>query len=164
ADLTFSPMYANDVALDILNHRKERPETTEWKAFAQEQLRVILQSSRYTPDSPSLARFISGRRRYVCRSFPLVVGESDDTRPPLVALLMERHVQPQAALREVGRQFHLSPREYETVLHLTHGLTTKQIAQRMNVSPNTVKQFVRLTMSKMNVTTRSGILGKFFSS
>jgi DNA-binding NarL/FixJ family response regulator len=33
----------------------------------------------------------------------------------------------------------------------------------MHVSPNTVKQFVRLIMSKMGVTTRPGILGRVFT-
>jgi DNA-binding NarL/FixJ family response regulator len=43
-------------------------------------------------------------------------------------------------------------------------LTTKEIAHRMSVSPNTIKQFVKLTMSKMGVTTRSGIIGKLIVS
>jgi DNA-binding CsgD family transcriptional regulator len=30
----------------------------------------------------------------------------------------------------------------------------------MRVSPNTIKQFVRIIMSKMGVTNRSGIIGK----
>jgi len=40
------------------------------------------------------------------------------------------------------------------------GLTSKEIAQRMQVSPNTVKVFLRSIMNKMSVCTRSGILGK----
>ena len=40
----------------------------------------------------------------------------------------------------------------------------KEIAERMHVSPNTVKQFVRLIMSKMQVATRSGVLGKLLSA
>jgi len=103
--------------------------------------------------------FTSGRRRYVCRSFRFDLGESD-AHSPLVALLMEREPQAHASVLEASRRFHLSPRECETVLYLSRGLTTKEIAQHMSVSPNTVKQFVRITMSKMGVTTRSGILGK----
>jgi DNA-binding CsgD family transcriptional regulator len=60
----------------------------------------------------------------------------------------------------MSREFHLSPRECETVRYLSQGLTTKEVAHHMSVSPNTVKQFVRLIMSKMGVTTRSGIVGK----
>jgi len=47
---------------------------------------------------------------------------------------------------------------------LMDGLTSKEIAVRMNVTPNTVKTFVRLIMSKMAVSTRSGIVGKIFAA
>ena len=40
------------------------------------------------------------------------------------------------------------------------GLTSKEIAVRMKISPNTVKAFLRLVMVKMKVSTRSGIAGK----
>jgi hypothetical protein len=40
------------------------------------------------------------------------------------------------------------------------GLTTKEIAARIRISPNTVKSFLRSIMLKMGVTTRSGIVGK----
>jgi DNA-binding CsgD family transcriptional regulator len=40
------------------------------------------------------------------------------------------------------------------------GLTNKEIGQRMNISPNTVKAFLKLIMMKMGVSTRSGIIGK----
>jgi len=76
---------------------------------------------------------------------------------------MERPMQFHAGLLDANRRFNLSPRECETVQHLTYGLTNKEIAQRMNISPNTVKQFLRLIMSKMSVTTRSGILGKLLT-
>jgi len=33
----------------------------------------------------------------------------------------------------------------------------------MNISPNTVKVFLRLVMLKMGVTTRSGVVGKLMS-
>ena len=85
------------------------------------------------------------------------------TRQPTVALVLERLHHGSAGLYEASRRFHLSPRERETVQRLIEGLTTKEIAVRMSVSPNTVKQFVRLVMSKMSVTTRSGIVGRVFS-
>ena len=43
---------------------------------------------------------------------------------------------------------------------LIQGMTTKEIAGSLNLSPNTVKSFLRLVMTKMGVTTRSGIVGK----
>ena len=43
---------------------------------------------------------------------------------------------------------------------LAEGFCSKEIAARMNISPNTVKAFVHLVMVKMSVSTRSGIIGK----
>ena len=63
-------------------------------------------------------------------------------------------------LSELSQRFGLTAREQQTVENLLEGLTSKEIAQRMNISPNTVKAFLRLTMVKMNVSTRSGIIGR----
>jgi len=40
------------------------------------------------------------------------------------------------------------------------GLTNKEIADRMGISANTVKGFVRLIMLKMGTSGRSGIVAK----
>jgi DNA-binding CsgD family transcriptional regulator len=48
----------------------------------------------------------------------------------------------------------------EVVALLVEGLTSKEIANRMKISSNTVKAFLRLVMVKMGVSTRSGVVGK----
>jgi DNA-binding CsgD family transcriptional regulator len=63
-------------------------------------------------------------------------------------------------LSQMSEQFALTEREKETVELLLQGLTSKEIAIRMNISPNTVKAFLRLVMVKMGVSTRSGIVGR----
>ncbi len=60
----------------------------------------------------------------------------------------------------MAEQFHLTSREREAVEFLSEGLTSKEIAQRMGISPNTVKVFLRLVMIKMGVSTRAGIVAK----
>ena len=40
------------------------------------------------------------------------------------------------------------------------GLTSKEIAKRMRISPHTVKTFLGLVLIKMGVATRSGIIAK----
>ena len=47
---------------------------------------------------------------------------------------------------------------------LIQGLSSKEIAYRMNISPNTVKAFFRLVMLKMEVSNRSGIMGKIIQA
>ncbi len=63
-------------------------------------------------------------------------------------------------MAEISETYGLTAREQETVQFLLEGFTSKEIAQRMMISPNTVKAFIRLVMVKMSVSTRSGIVGK----
>ena len=67
-------------------------------------------------------------------------------------------------IAEISDRFGLTARERETVQFLLEGFTSKEIAQRMKISPNTVKAFIRLVMVKMGVSTRSGIIGKIAGS
>jgi DNA-binding CsgD family transcriptional regulator len=105
----------------------------------------------------------SGRRQYGCRPFLLESppGSSGEKR---FALLIERG-QPESPSKagEVFDKFKLTKREREVVGWLVEGLTTREMADRMKISPNTVKVFVKLVMMKMGVTTRSGIVGALLS-
>jgi len=62
----------------------------------------------------------------------------------------------------VAKQYNLTSRELQAVELLTDGLRSKEIALRMQISPNTVKTFLRLVMLKMGVSTRSGIVRRVF--
>lgn len=103
--------------------------------------------------------FRSGRRRYACRWFVLT-HSSGDPEQVVRGVLLERIAPGRLDLSAAARQFRLTQREQQTVELLTLGLTSKEIARRMNISPNTVKAFFRLVMTKMAVSTRSGIVGK----
>jgi DNA-binding CsgD family transcriptional regulator len=80
-----------------------------------------------------------------------------------VALLLERRSPGWLSLSEISESYNLTRRERQTVELLVRGLTTKEIAVQMSVSPNTVKAFLRLVMIKLGVSTRSGIVGKIIS-
>ena len=109
--------------------------------------------------TPGTGEFTSGRRRYLCRAFALT-GRSGNGSRLMTGLLIERQTPKMVSVSEAAEQFHLTQREQETISLLTLGLTSKEIATRMNISPNTVKTFFRLVMTKMGVNTRSGIVGK----
>jgi DNA-binding CsgD family transcriptional regulator len=79
-------------------------------------------------------------------------------------LMFERKSNEAVVMAEISDRFGLTAREVETVQFLLEGFTSKEIAQRMQISPNTVKAFIRLVMVKMNVSTRSGIIGKIVGS
>lgn len=119
--------------------------------------------------SSALPRFVeqfkSARRTYLCRSFPLNLnGNARVPDHAALVLLLERSAGGAVKLTEICTRFSLTPREQETVKLLFEGLTSKEIAGRMNISPNTVKAFLRLIMVKMGVSTRSGIIGKIAGS
>jgi len=79
-------------------------------------------------------------------------------------VLLERGAAVGMTPSELFERFSLTQRECETVEYLLQGLTSKEIAARMKISPNTVKAFLRLVMVKMKVSTRSGIAGKLTGS
>lgn len=49
----------------------------------------------------------------------------------------------------------LSPREQEVAAHVCLGCTNKEIAQRLSISPETVKSHVRNVLIKFNLGSRS---------
>jgi len=90
----------------------------------------------------------------------------------LLLLLAASHVSLQTAVAHatedielralnICHKYHLSQREGETVRFLIEGLTNKEIAARMGISPDTVKVFLQLAMKKMEVSSRSEIMSKF---
>jgi DNA-binding CsgD family transcriptional regulator len=107
--------------------------------------------------------FRSSKRLYLCRSFPLDKshqGNGSMSAAGLLIVMLERKSNETLKISEISERFGLTAREQETVQYLLEGLTSKEIAQRMKISPNTVKAFLRLVMVKMNVSTRSGIIGR----
>lgn len=119
--------------------------------------------------SPALLNFVeqfkSARRTYHCRSIPLNLnGNASLPNHPALVLMLERKTIGGVELAEICTRFGLTPREQATVRLLFEGLTSKEIADRMKISPNTVKAFLRLVMVKMGVSTRSGIIGKIAGS
>jgi len=88
-------------------------------------------------------------------------NNSNGSNNSSLALLLERSPEASAYILKICHQYHLSQREGEVVRLLVHGLATKEIAARMDISPNTVKVFLRHAMMKMGVSSRSGIMSKF---
>jgi DNA-binding CsgD family transcriptional regulator len=80
----------------------------------------------------------------------------------ILALHLERCQSGPYALDELSSEYRLTDREREALRGIALGLTTKEVAERMNISPNTVKAFLRLIMLKMSVNTRAGITAKLF--
>ncbi len=99
-----------------------------------------------------------GSHEYACRK--LVIRPRSDGVAPMLALYFKRELAVIDAVLQATAEYHLTDREQETLIGVTMGLTSKEVAQRMDISPNTVKAFLRLIMIKMGVLTRAGIVGR----
>jgi len=107
-------------------------------------------------------RMNGGESQYSCRIF--VLHPQDDMIPAaLFAVHLKRERSVTEAVRRVGKLYHLTAREQEALVGISMGLTSRQLASRMNISPNTVNAFLRLIMVKMGVTTRAGLVGKLLN-
>jgi DNA-binding CsgD family transcriptional regulator len=159
-DPTTLKLYAfNPEALQILAYPANPLTLKQLSTFLAEVINSRL-VHRNTGTPAFAAEFPSGNRRYQCSVFRL--EKQLNGRPAPIALLFERGSSSDSELLQVSKEFNLTPREQRTVQLLVEGLTSKEIANRMNVSPNTVKAFLRLVMVKMGTSTRSGVLSKLF--
>ena len=169
-DASLSVVASNSEALRILAF-PDRPENIRsldsWLANKIRSDLVERQSA-----SRLVGEFRSAKRTYLCRSFPVQLkgrktadNKNGSASPDgLLIVMLERKSNEVVMIAEISERFGLTGREQETVQFLLEGLTSKEIAQRMKISPNTVKAFIRLVMVKMGVSTRSGIIGKIVGS
>jgi DNA-binding CsgD family transcriptional regulator len=160
AGTPLTPVYANPEAIQILTYPEDPTKITGLDRFITGKIRTLLSDRSHQPWST--ASFVSGNRNYLCRAFSLKSG--NETMPrvpgqPEVALLLERGGSGVDSSR-LAEQYRLTAREHETLRFLVMGLTNKDIAGRMHVSPHTVKAFLRTIMIKTGASTRSGIVGR----
>ena len=83
----------------------------------------------------------------------------------------ERVVSPEVAMHLVGtwrpddpdnKRAQLTPRELDVLELLTEGLTNAQIADRLDVSPRTIKTHVQNLLAKLDVPDRTGAVARGF--
>jgi len=158
-DSSLNPVYCNSEALRILAYPKAPPKAPSAKFL--ESIRSIIGKKLSVNDLPVAVHFTSGRRRYLWRTFVLEPESTGRDSSPAIAIMLERQ---RWTLMDLAARFQLTDREMEAIQHLADGLTSKEIAHRMNISPNTVKASLRLIMLKMGVTTRSGVIGKLINA
>ena len=158
-DSSLNPISFNAEAIQILGYPDKMGKPKRTEIFLAEKIRSTLLTGRPLGSVPFVTEFQSGRRHYFCRAF-LVDAQANDPAHPSIAVLLERGPFGLIPLSQVSQQFNLTQREEETLAYLVQGLSSKEIANRMSVSPNTVKAFLRLIMIKTGVSSRSAIVGK----
>ena len=159
-DPFMNPIFINQVATEILLYPQKVEAHRRLDGFLTGEIRSKLLTERSLGMPALVAKFQSGKRLYLCRSFR-VKGVGQAGSRPSIAVFLERGSSGSLPLAQVAEKFNLTTREQEVLQCLSEGgLTTKEIAVRIGISPNTVKAFLHLIMLKMGVTTRSGVLGK----
>jgi len=157
----FQPVHYNAEAVNILGYpKKTRSAPSLESAFTPSQL-----TSLQKPAVPVVLEFTSGRRRYLCRAFHLDGGGTVDRRvQPRLVLVFERESKDAGDdIARLSEQFQLTNRESETVKLLLRGLTSKEIAMEMCISPNTVKAFLKLAMAKVGASNRTALVARLFN-
>ena len=163
---SLKPIYANPEALEILSYPTNPREIVSIERFLADKIQLVIPNTKSRYEYPVETEFVSGRRRYLCRAFTVEPqsGNNFHSLPPMpqatLVLLLERSGRRPVQVGEIVSRFHLTHREKQTLEFLLQGLTSKEIAARMQISPNTVKAFVRMLMIKMGASTRPGIVGK----
>ena len=155
---SMSPILVNRAAAEILSY-PQKPETQKYlDQFLAGKINSTL-LSRSSCGPALVSKFQSGRRLYRCRTYRVNALTNGDSSASL-AVLLERCSRGPGSVVDISERFRLTAREQEVVQYLFEGLTTKEIATKLEISPHTVKAFLRLIMVKMEVSTRSGIVGK----
>ena len=122
--------------------------------------KTILAALRRCPpgeDSSFKIPLQAGGVVYRCSAYRV---ESHIKGSRILALHLERCHSGPDTLDELSSEYGLTDREQEALRGISLGLTTKEVAERMKISPNTVKAFLRLIMLKMSVNSRAGITAK----
>ena len=158
-DSSLSPISCNDEMIRILSFPDVPEHIRRLDVFLTDTIRARLLDRQSPQHSRFVTEFVSGKRRYCCWVFHLDRHLKGASQPAL-ELLLERSSSGLLFLLRMAQLFNFSQREKQAVELLLLGLSNKEIANRMNISPNTVNTFFRLIMIKMGVSSRSGILAR----
>ena len=164
-DAARKPISVNAAATKILLYPEEPRRTMDLANQVASAIHAMVANGGSNGRVSACKEFLSGRRHYICRFFDLRLqgNNSNGSNGSSLALVLERSPGAAVDTLKICHQYHLSRREAEAVRLLLQGLASKDIAARMEISPNTVKVFLRLAMMKMGVSSRSGIMSKFIN-
>lgn len=157
-DTFLRPLYVNDEAVSILSYPQSPNGNGHLAHFMAQKIDSIVPKKNGSPSPKYSGKLASGRRHYQVRVFALKSNLANGSVATL-AILLERKRESRDPL-QVAKKFRLTQRETEALELLMQGYTTKQIASRMEISPNTAKAFLRSVMSKSGASDRTGILAK----
>lgn len=160
---TYSPLYVSTEAARLLLYpAKVEDMSLAATAIAGKVQEMIATGSRKEGD------YRYGFLESAGRAYMWNVTRCDEwtaTDTPWNYVLMIRAAElPQDKIKTITRQFNLAPRQEQVLAYLFQGLTSKEIANFMDLSPHTVKIHIRALMNKLQVTTRTALVGRVLSA
>jgi DNA-binding CsgD family transcriptional regulator len=158
-DLSLNPILIDEGAMTIMSDlstegaHERRPSVPAqiaealkgWKPNGSSRLRVELQGLQCT---------------YHCHAYRIESQNFSSRSEPMIALHFQKGHSADGWIDQFAAECSLTEREVHVLRCISLGFTSKEVAARMQISPNTVKSYIRLIMVKMGVNTRSGIVGK----
>src|SRR3954470_19548339 len=150
-DLALRPVAMDNGGHAILNELDELARAGS-PARLPDEIKATLNGATPAELDAITIRINGSESQYNCHVF-LLQPQNGVIAEPLFAIHFKRERSVLEAVRRIGRTYHLTAREQEALIGISMGLTSRQLAERMTISPNTVNAFLRLIMVKMGVTT-----------
>lgn len=133
---------------------------SKWKGLIEKR---VVDPVEYREGGDSEVYFIellkSGRRLYSVRGLVLSGHQQSlQKRETFFMFILERIRPDRVNLPLISRQWNLNNREQDVVRLLLEDRSNKEIAHSLGLSLNTVKEYIKLLMRKLGVTSRTGII------
>jgi DNA-binding CsgD family transcriptional regulator len=160
-DSQLRPVYHNAEAAQVLTYPRSSEPMPSLGSVLPAARTLLASAAQPSSTVASAIEFRSGRRRYRCRVISLDShAETETCFQAKVVVLLERECSQSIEITRRSDKYRLTRRERETVRLLLQGLTSKEIAHQMQVSPSTIKSFLKMVMVKVGASNRAGIVAK----
>jgi len=156
----FEPLYQNGRARGLLARLEQETGAGEPGPSIQERIRQMLSGDGIAGDTRHLPVTLSEKEQYLIQASKLAeAGESLHT-PVYLVEIREQGSSWNLDVETLRRRYDLSTREVEIVGLIAHGLSNKEIADKLCISPWTVITHVKNIFSKMQVHNRTSAVQK----
>jgi DNA-binding CsgD family transcriptional regulator len=162
-DLSLKSLALDRGAAAILDYPDQPGFEPEPASFVPREILDVVQKRKTSELPLDKKLFRTAKNEYTCRAYLLESPDGGATQP-IVALLFEKVSSPNDALEEICDKYNLTRRERDVVRAMSMGLPNAEMARGMNISPNTLKSFLRLIMLKMGVKSRLALIAKLLEN
>jgi DNA-binding CsgD family transcriptional regulator len=138
---------------------------SRWKVLLDKRIKVLRGGHKEEdPESDFIDVLRSGKRQYTVKGVVLSANPySLQEKEEQYIFILERFNQDKVNFPLIFRQWNLSRREQDIVRLLLEGRYNKEIANNLNLSPNTVKSYMKLLSRKVGVSGRTGLIGRLLT-